>query len=142
MIIHLWHFTGTENIESIRVGGFALPAHLNQMGVYLSLAGEHNWALKGPGLIEVWLDIEEREIARYKQIAGDGGRYIDFYIIPPDRLYECARGYLFHRDARQLDLERLVRDGSTIPPQAIANAAAQPDRPQPGVPTDWTGDIE
>ena len=107
--IRLWHFTGKENVEPIRTGGFVLSEALNQSGVFFSLAGETNWYFEGRGLVEVWLEIDEQELARFKQVAGDGSRYIDFYVIPPDRILQCAKRWSFHADINRADLERIAR---------------------------------
>jgi hypothetical protein len=76
MIVHLWHFTATQNIKSIREEGFRLGP--NRPGNYFSPAGDMSckgaW---GPGLVEVWLEIDEQELAGFKYgIGSDGVMYI------------------------------------------------------------------
>jgi hypothetical protein len=113
MVIHLWHFTDTQCVKQIRTGGFVLrddpEGSSIQLGVYFSLAGEMNWSHCGPGLIELWLDVDEHELASYKHLAGDGVRYIDFYIIPLSVLQtDRVQRWSFHDDVSKFELERMT----------------------------------
>jgi hypothetical protein len=83
MIIHLWHFTWTvANAKRVRDEGFQRARDRDPC---FSVPGETFWKEShGPALVEVWLDIDEQELAVYECGVVDGGRHIVFYTIPVD----------------------------------------------------------
>lgn len=83
MIIHLCHFTwSAANARQIRDEGFRRDRDRDPC---FSLPGETFWKKShGPSLVEVWLDIDDQELAAYKCGVVDGGRHIVFYTIPTE----------------------------------------------------------
>jgi len=96
MTIHLWHFTNTQAVNLIRKEGFVSRPDLDRSGNFFTLAGETTYKRHGPGLVEVWLEMDEKELAQFKQFSAEGDRVFDFYMIPAERVSACAIRWCYH----------------------------------------------
>ena len=106
MVIHLWHFTRrTEHARKIQAEGFRdhSSREYGTRWPCLSLAGERNWEVEnGPAVVEVWIDIDERELADFKRLSFNGQQDVIFYQIPPARLNVPGVRRLAHDNADHL----------------------------------------
>lgn len=106
MKLHLWHFTHSiEAARSIERDGFLDPS-TGEIGVRwpcFSLAGQRYWEQeRGPALVEVWIDIDDRWLAYIMRIRRDGERPIVFYQIVPELLNAPGVKRLAHDSANDL----------------------------------------
>lgn len=91
MIIHLWHFTYSGAVNAIRKTGFKTRTDLNRHGNYFGPARDLTWlGAWGPGLVEVLLEMDEKEIIHWKMFG------VDMWVIPDHRVNACAIGWRFH----------------------------------------------
>jgi hypothetical protein len=107
MKLHLWHFTRRiEDARKIQAEGF-LDHSSGRLGIRwpcFSLAGERHWEIeRGPALVEVWIDIDEQELATdFTRHGRDGQRTVVFYQIVPNRLNAPGVERLAHDNADHL----------------------------------------
>jgi hypothetical protein len=106
MLVHLWHFAGVAEYASrIQDEGFwdKSSYELGRRWPCLALAGERQWEKdKGPALVEVWIDIDEQELAMFAGCVIDGRRTIVYYQIPPALLNAPGVKRLAHDNADHL----------------------------------------
>jgi hypothetical protein len=106
MTIHLWHFAGlAQYARGIQDEGFwdESSHEFGTRSPCFSLAGERQWEkIKGPALVEVWIDIEEQALAMFAGCVIDGLRTIVYYQIPPHLLNAPGVKRLAHDDANHL----------------------------------------
>jgi hypothetical protein len=86
MAVRIWHFTPTENVESIKANGFR-KGICGVGDVYFAVRGNANHDLDGRSLLEVTLDITQQELDRLEDVPGYHGDRADIvYEISPDFL--------------------------------------------------------
>lgn len=105
--VELWHFTGKQNIQSIRSEGLRSRGEDWDPDPSLTQAGETAFGDWGNALVELELDIGEKEIpAEFRRPCVHAGHPLVFYQIPSSFLKEHAVGeprfYEIEGDQRRL----------------------------------------